>query len=42
MSVSEAFKILNLDQKKKVTKEDINKAYTKIQKKLRALVSHVM
>ena len=33
MSVSEAFKILNLDQKKKVTKEDINKAYTKIQKK---------
>ena len=32
MSVSEAFKILNLDQKKKVTKEDINKAYTKIQK----------
>jgi hypothetical protein len=26
MSVSEAFKILNLDQKKKVTKEDINKA----------------
>ena len=24
MSVSEAFKILNLDQKKKVTKEDIN------------------
>ena len=34
MSVSEAFKILNLDQKKKVTKEDINKAYTKIQKKI--------
>ena len=30
MSVSEAFKILNLDQKKKVTKEDINKAYTKL------------
>ena len=33
MSVSEAFKILNLDQKKKVTKEDINKAYTKNSKK---------
>ena len=33
MSVNEAFKILNLDPKKKVTKEDINKAYTKIQKK---------
>ena len=34
MSVNEAFKILNLDPKKKVTKEDINKAYTKIQKKI--------
>ena len=33
MSVNEAFKILNLDEKKKITKEDINKAYTKIQKK---------
>ena len=33
MSVGEAFKILNLDEKKKITKEDINKAYTKIQKK---------
>ena len=33
MSVSEAYKILNLDQKKKITKEEINKAYTKIQKK---------
>ena len=39
MSVSEAFKILNLDQKKKVTKEDINKAYTKIQKKIHPDVS---
>ena len=36
MSVTEAFKILNLDPKKKITKEDINKAYTKIQKKIRA------
>ena len=39
MSVSEAFKMLNLDQKKKVTKDDINKAYTKIQKKIHPDVS---
>ena len=39
MSVSEAFKILNLDQKKKLTKEDINKAYTKIQKKIHPDIS---
>ena len=39
MSVSEAFKILNLHQKKKVTKEDINKAYTKIQKKIHPDIS---
>ena len=39
MSVSEAFKIMNLDQKKKVTKEDINKAYTKIQKKIHPDIS---
>ena len=39
MSVSEAFKILNLDQKKKVTKEDVNKAYTKIQKKIHPDIS---
>ena len=39
MSVGEAFKILNLDQKKKVTKEDINKAYTKIQKKIHPDIS---
>ena len=39
MSVSEAFKILNSDQKKKVTKEDINKAYTKIQKKIHPDIS---
>ena len=39
MSVSEAFKILNLDQNKKVTKEDINKAYTKIQKKIHPDIS---
>ena len=39
MSVGEAFKILNLDQRKKITKEDINKAYTKIQKKIHPDVS---
>ena len=39
MSVSEAFKILNLDQKKRVTKEDVNKAYTKIQKKIHPDIS---
>ncbi len=39
MSVSEAFKILNLDQTKKITKEDINKAYTKIQKKIHPDIS---
>ena len=39
MTVSEAFKILNLDQKKKVTKEDVNKAYTKIQKKIHPDIS---
>ena len=39
MSVGEAFKILNLDQRKKISKEDINKAYTKIQKKIHPDVS---
>ncbi len=39
MSVNEAFKILNLEEKKKITKEDINKAYTKIQKKIHPDVS---
>ena len=34
ISVSEAYKILNLDMNKKVTKEDVNKAYIKIQKKI--------
>ena len=39
MSVSEAFKILNLDQTKKITKDDINQAFTKIQKKIHPVVS---
>tara|TARA_A100001388_G_C28758216_1_gene496197 strand:- start:1624 stop:2127 length:504 start_codon:yes stop_codon:yes gene_type:complete len=39
LSVSECFKILNLDEKKKLTKEDINKAYLKIQKRIHPDVS---
>ena len=39
ISVSEAYKILNLDMNKKVTKEDVNKAYVKIQKKIHPDVS---
>jgi len=34
LSVSESYKILNLDEKKKLTKEDVNRAYLKIQKKI--------
>ena len=39
ISVSEAYKILNLDMSKKITKEDVNKAYVKIQKKIHPDVS---
>ena len=39
MAVSEACKILNLDIKKKITKDEINKAYTKIQKKIHPDIS---
>ena len=39
ISVSEAYKILNLDVNKKVTKEDVNKAYIKIQKKIHPDIS---
>ena len=39
MTVSEAYKILNLDQTKKITKQEINKAYTNIQKKIHPDVS---
>ena len=39
ISVSEAYKILNLDIGKKITKEDVNKAYIKIQKKIHPDVS---
>ena len=39
ISLSEAYKILNLDINKKTTKEDINKAYIKIQKKIHPDIS---
>ena len=39
LSASESYKILNLDEKKKLTKEDINKAYLKIQKKIHPDIS---
>ena len=39
ISVSEAYKILNLDTNKKITKEDVNKAYIKIQKKIHPDIS---
>ena len=39
ISVSEAYKILNLDMNTKVSKEDVNKAYIKIQKKIHPDVS---
>ena len=39
ISVSEAYKILNLDMNKTNTKNDVNKAYIKIQKKIHPDVS---
>ena len=39
ISVSEAYKILNLDVSEKITKEDVNKAYVKIQKKIHPDIS---
>ena len=39
ITASEAYKILNLDMNKKVTKEDVNKAYIKIQKKIHPDIS---
>ena len=39
ISVSEAYKILNLEMGKKISKEDVNKAYIKIQKKIHPDVS---
>ena len=39
ISVTEAYKILNLDVNKKITKEDVTKAYVKIQKKIHPDIS---
>ena len=39
ISIAEAYKILNLDINKKITKDDVNKAYIKIQKKIHPDVS---
>ena len=39
MSVQEAYKILNLNPSQKITKEDVNKAYIKIQKKIHPDIS---
>ena len=39
ISVSEAYKILNLDMDKRITKDDVNKAYIKIQKKIHPDIS---
>ena len=39
MTTSEAYKILNLNPSTKVTKEDVNKAYIKIQKKIHPDIS---
>ena len=39
LSADEAYKILNLDRNNKITKEDVQKAYLKIQKKIHPDVS---
>ena len=39
MTTSEAYKILNLNPSEKITKEDVNKAYIKIQKKIHPDIS---
>ena len=39
ISIEEAYKILNLDIKKKITKEDVQKAHIKIQKKIHPDIS---
>jgi hypothetical protein len=39
MSSSEAYKILNLNPSQKITKEEVNKAYIKIQKKIHPDIS---
>ena len=39
LSLDEAYKILNLDKSKKIIKDEVNKAYIKIQKKIHPDVS---
>ena len=39
LSVEEAYKILNLDRNNKITKEEVQKAYLKIQKKIHPDIS---
>jgi curved DNA-binding protein CbpA len=39
MSTSEAYKILNLNPSQSLTKEEVNKAYIKIQKKIHPDIS---
>ena len=39
MTTSEAYKILNLNPSEKITKEIVNKAYIKIQKKIHPDIS---
>ena len=39
LSIDEAYKILNLDRNKRITKEDVKKAHEKIQKKIHPDVS---
>ena len=39
LSLEEAYKILNLDKSKNITKDDVSKAYIKIQKKIHPDVS---
>ncbi|MDC0200624.1 J domain-containing protein [Candidatus Pelagibacter sp.] len=39
LSVDEAYKILNLDKNNKITKEEVQKAYLKIQKKIHPDIS---
>ena len=39
ISIPEAYKILNLDINKKITKDDVNKAYIRIQKKIHPDIS---
>jgi len=39
LSLEEAYKILNLDISRKILKEDVNKAYIKIQKKIHPDIS---